>query len=225
MEKFGQTVVDDTKRFLNLIALFLTLSMYWACSDLQGSAWVLQAVKMNGDLGFYTILPDQMQALNSILLIVFVPIFDYCIYPLLRKIGLRRPLQKITLSLILTASAMSISAYVEWKIEIAPPNSLCILWQVPQIVVMTIADMMFYVTGLAFAYEQSPKHLKSLVQSSLLLSIGLGNAIIAIIIELNTFESQVYVFLLFVGLMIVSMLIFIVLAYKYESVRVNQLGS
>ena len=118
---------------------------------------------MNGDLGFYTILPDQMQALNSVLLIVFVPMFDYIVYPLLSKIGLRRPLQKIAMSGFLAAVAISISAFVEWRIQIEAPNSLSILWQIPQIVVMSIADIMYYVTGIAFAYEQSPKHLKSVV--------------------------------------------------------------
>lgn len=87
MENFGQNIVDD--RLLNLIALFMSLSIYWALTDQQGSSWVIQAMKMNGELGFYTILPDQMQAMSSILLIAYVPLFNYIFYPLLRKIGLR----------------------------------------------------------------------------------------------------------------------------------------
>lgn len=216
MEKFGQNVVDDTKRLLNLIALFMPLSLYWALSEQQGSSWVIQAMKLNGNLGFYTILPDQMQVISSILLIVYIPLFDYILYPLLSKIGLSRPLQKITLSGFLAAIAILMSAFLEWRIEVEPPNSLSILYQIPQLVVMSGSDVMFYVTGLHFAYEQSPKHLKSVVQSFWLLTIAFGNGIIAIVAELNVFESQIYIFLIFVGFMVFDMIVFIILAHKYK---------
>lgn len=54
------------------------------------------------------------------------------------------------------------------------------------------------------------------MQSFWLLTIGFGNGIIAIFAELKVFESQVYVFLIFVGLMFVDMIIFMILAYKYK---------
>lgn len=171
---------------------------------------------MNGDLGFYTILPDQMQALNPILFVAFVPLFEYVLYPLLHKIGIRRPLQKITLSGICGALAILMSALVEWRIRNAAPNSLSILWQIPQIVIMTMGDMIFCIIGIAFAYEQSPKQLKSIVQSFRLLTVAFGNAIIAIVTKLNLFESQVHTFLLFFGLMTVDLIIFITLAHKYK---------
>lgn len=202
--------------------LYLPLSMYWALSENQSSSWVIQATKLNGNFGFYTILPDQMQALSSILFIIFIPLFDYCIYPLLSKIGLRRPLQKITSSCFLAAVAILMSAFVEWRIQIEPENSLSILWQIPQILIITMGDIMFGVTCLAFSYEQSPKHLKSLVLCLRLLIVGLGNAIIAIITKLNIFESQVYFLLLYVALMIIAMFIFIIMAYNYKSKRIEE---
>lgn len=177
---------------------------------------------MNGDLGFYTLLPDQMHTFGSILLLLFIPLFDYILYPLLSRIGLHRPLQKIAMSGFLAAIAILISAFVEWKIQSEPNNSLHILWQLPQITVMTMGDVMFYVTGLAFAYEQAPTYMKSVVQSFWLLTIGLGNAIIAIVTELNTLDSQVYVFVLFAGLMVIDMCLFIILAHKYNGVRTDE---
>lgn len=51
----------------------------------QGSRWTLQAVRMNGQLGQLQIQPDQMQALNPILILVFIPIFEIIIYPLFAK--------------------------------------------------------------------------------------------------------------------------------------------
>ena len=40
---------------------------------------------MNGQLGELQIQPDQMQALNPILILVFIPIFEIIIYPLFAK--------------------------------------------------------------------------------------------------------------------------------------------
>ena len=53
----------------------------------KGSRWTFQATRMNGETfgGLFTILPDQMQVANPVLILLFIPTFDYVIYPLLRK--------------------------------------------------------------------------------------------------------------------------------------------
>jgi dipeptide/tripeptide permease len=40
---------------------------------------------MNGRLGKFTIQPDQVQALNPILILVFIPIFETIVYPVFAK--------------------------------------------------------------------------------------------------------------------------------------------
>ena len=42
---------------------------------------------MNGETfgGLFTILPDQMQVANPVLILLFIPLFDYVIYPMLSK--------------------------------------------------------------------------------------------------------------------------------------------
>lgn len=47
---------------------------------------------MNGRLGSITITPDQMQALNPILILAFIPIFQFVVYPLFNKCHLLRRL-------------------------------------------------------------------------------------------------------------------------------------
>ena len=51
-------------------------------TDSQGSRWTFQAARMDGQVGSFRILPDQMQVINPVLIIVFIPIFDKGIYPL-----------------------------------------------------------------------------------------------------------------------------------------------
>lgn len=72
---------------------------------------------MNGDIGFTEIKPDQMQVINPLLILVFIPIFDCAIYPFLAKLGLRRPLQKLAAGGYLAAIAFVISGFVELQLE------------------------------------------------------------------------------------------------------------
>lgn len=184
------------------------------------SRWPTQARKMNGNLGYFTILPDQIQALNPLSLAVLIPLFNYCLYPILSRIGLKQPLQKLATGGILAALSFLISAIVEWKIEIEPINSVCIFWQVPQYVTMSAAEILFSITGLSFSYEEAPDSMKSVVQAVWLLTIAVGNAIVAIIAKAKLFESQTHNFLLFAILMLLDMLIFIALARRYKRISI-----
>lgn len=72
---------------------------------------------MDGDIGFYTIKPDQMQVINPLLILTFIPLYELIFYPLLSLIGIRRPLQKLTLGGIFAGIAFVISAIVEINLE------------------------------------------------------------------------------------------------------------
>jgi hypothetical protein len=50
-EKHGVKLVTETKTVMNILVLYLPLPVYWAVYMQQGSRWVLQAAKMNGDIG------------------------------------------------------------------------------------------------------------------------------------------------------------------------------
>lgn len=213
--KYGRQLVDDTKLLLNIAILLLPVPLFWALYDQQGSRWVDQATEMDGNIGFYEILPDQMQLLNPLLILALTPLFDYWIYPILRKCGIRRPLQKLTIGGFLAAFSFVMSASLQWQVE-ARPKEVHMLWQMPQLVIITIGEVMFSITGLSFSYEQSPKSMKSIIQALWLLTSAIGNAIVIVIAEINFFDSRTYEYILYSGLMAVDMLIFMVLAYRFK---------
>lgn len=93
---FGRKLVLETRILLNVLVLYLPLPFFWALFDQQGSRWTFQATRMDGDIGFYTIKPDQMQVVNPLLILIFIPLYEIAFYPLLNLIGIRRPLQKLT---------------------------------------------------------------------------------------------------------------------------------
>ena len=74
---------------------------------------------MNGDIGFYTILPDQIQVANPVMILLFIPIFNFGVYPLLNKFGLlKSPLQKIVTGGFLAALAFVISGGLDLLLEV-----------------------------------------------------------------------------------------------------------
>lgn len=76
-------------------------------------------------------------------------------------------------------------------ITVTQPNSVHILWLIPQYIIITMAEVMFSVTGLEFAFTQAPISMKSLLQAGWLLTTAFGNLIVVIIAEAKIFEKQV----------------------------------
>lgn len=73
---------------------------------------------MDGRLFGYDIKPDQMQVMNPLLILLFIPIFELYVYPVLACIGIKRPLQKLSLGGLLAALSFVISAYLEFFVQV-----------------------------------------------------------------------------------------------------------
>ncbi|PZC71469.1 hypothetical protein B5X24_HaOG213365, partial [Helicoverpa armigera] len=79
-----------------------------------GSRWTFQADRMEQDIGSWTLKADQMQVLNPLLILIFIPIFEVAIYPFMSWCKLiRKPLHKMIWGGILAACAFIISGIVE----------------------------------------------------------------------------------------------------------------
>ncbi|XP_028249088.1 solute carrier family 15 member 2 [Parambassis ranga] len=132
-EKYSKRLIQEIKMVLRVLVLYIPLPMFWALFDQQGSRWTLQATRMNMAFGgSFIIKPDQMQMLNALLILVFVPIFDLIIYPL---VGLCRinitPLRKMATGMVFAALAFGAATLVEVNVvktvvDPAPPGN-CLL--------------------------------------------------------------------------------------------------
>lgn len=60
----------------------------------------------------------------------------------------------------IAAVAFAVSAIVESKIGSAPAGTVSYLWQIPQIFIITTAEILVSATGLEFAYSQAPASFK-----------------------------------------------------------------
>lgn len=160
---------------LGLIYLFIT--MFWALFDQTASRWVAQASKMDLRLFGMEVLPDQLQSVNPVFVMLLIPAFSLGVYPLLGRVWPLTPLRKIGLGFVLAAVSFMIPAWVEAWIQAGEKPS--IWWQVLAYFRLTGAEVMISITALEFSYTQAPARLKSFVMGLFYASVFLGNAFTA----------------------------------------------
>ena len=101
------------------------------------------------------------------------------------------------------------------------PNSIHMLWQLPQYVIITVSEVMFSVTGVEFAYSQAPASMKTVVQAAWLLTIAFGQIIVIVVAESKMFTEQSSEFFMFAGLMLVDTMVFIFLGWRFTPRRLE----
>ncbi len=161
----------------SLIVIYAFVAIFWSLYDQTGSAWVLQAQRM--DLNFFGIQLEaaQTHAANPIMILVFIPIFAYGIYPALNWLFPLTPLRKMGIGFFLTSGAFCISALIEtWIVAGDRPH---INWQFLAYAVITAAEVMVSITGLEFSYSQAPPKMKSIVMALWSFSVAAGNFLAA----------------------------------------------
>lgn len=162
-----------------LSILYVFVAIFWSLWDQSGGEWVLQAEKMNLHFMGITWLASQIQALNAILILSFIPLFQYVLYPAIDRVFPLTPLRKIGLGLVVTGCSFLVSAWIESKIQAGLTPSIG--WQIPAYALLSAGEVMVSITSLEFAYTQAPKHMKAVVMSLYLLSISAGNAFTALV--------------------------------------------
>lgn len=121
-DKYEPKLINDVKILLKILVLYIPLPFFWALFDQQGSRWTFQATRMSGDIGGWTIKPDQMQVINPFFILMLIPIFDSFVYPLLAKCNiLTKPLTRIFAGGVLAGVAFLISGFLELRLETTYP--------------------------------------------------------------------------------------------------------
>ena len=79
------------------------------------------------------------------------------------------------------------------RVEEMAGNRVKMFYQIPQYVVITVAEILISVTGLSFFYSQAPESMKSLVAAMWLMTTAFGNVIVMIVAEVRLLPKQVCV--------------------------------
>jgi POT family proton-dependent oligopeptide transporter len=99
-------------------------------------------------------------------------------------------------------------------------EALSLAWQTLPYIILTAAEVLVSTTGLEFAYTQAAPSMKSAVMSFWLLSIALGNLLVATVTRLGGGHGDESVtagrFFLFAGMMAAVGALFIAVAWRYR---------
>jgi POT family proton-dependent oligopeptide transporter len=156
-----------------LCIIYLFVAMFWALFDQSGSKWVLQADRMDRNWLGIEWLPSQINAINPVMIMVFIPIFTWLIYPGLTKVFPLTPLRKIGIGFFVAVPSFLIPAWIETQINGGELPS--IIWQLLAYIFLTAAEVFISITALEFSYTQAPKKMKSLILGFFLMSVSMGN--------------------------------------------------
>jgi POT family proton-dependent oligopeptide transporter len=212
-----------------LVIVYVFVAVFWSLWDQSsGGSWTLQARNM--DLSFFgmQLLPAQVQTANPILILLFIPLVNYLIYPALDKIFPLTPLRKIGIGLFLTAFSFLVIAYIQSMIDAGQRPT--IWWQFLAYVILTLGETMVSITGLELSYTQAPNKMKSAVMAAWLFTVSLGNAFTAGVNFVianpdgSSKMSDYNYYLFFAGLMLVATALFAVVAkfYRYRTYLQSQ---
>ncbi|RVE47292.1 hypothetical protein evm_008089 [Chilo suppressalis] len=95
-------------------------------------------------------------------------------------------------------------------------NSITMALLLPQFLIMSIAEVLFAVTGNEFAFKEAPDSMKAVMTASWLLTEAAGNIIIIAITRLMSGYRQDTQFFLYTCLMLVSLVVFHYLSKGYQ---------
>ena len=156
-----------------LIPLFVFIAAFWSLYDQTGSSWVLQAGQMNLRFLGITWLESQIQAINPVLILIFIPLFTLLIYPWINRIFPLSPLRKIAIGLVLMGASFGIVTLIQTWIDAGHRPSIG--WQILAFILITASEVMVAIVGLEFAYTQAPRAMKSWVMALFWLAVWGGN--------------------------------------------------
>lgn len=188
--KYGAALVDNSKILLNMLVMLLPIPVFWALNEQISSTWTLQAGRMDGDLGVYTVKADQMQVVMQLLVLVFIPLCDAWLYPALERVGVKTTLEKIVVSGWLSALAFVAAGSLEIWMRYND-GLVHVMWMMPQYVLLALAESIVGVCGYVFVNTEAPSCLKAVLQAALLMTHSFGNMIDAAVLGVAFFDNQV----------------------------------
>jgi POT family proton-dependent oligopeptide transporter len=204
----------------SLLGIFAFVAVFWSLWDQSSGGWVLQAQHLDLNFFGYQLKPAQVQTANPILILLFIPLFSYVIYPAINKVFPLTALRKIGIGLWVTAAAFAVSALIEANIVAGGKPS--VWWQILAFVVLSAGEVMVSITCLEFSYTQAPKKMKALIMALFYFSISAGNFLTSFVnkfIQNSDGTSKLpgaSYYWFFTGLMAAAAFVFIFVALKYK---------
>ena len=176
----ADAAVDSVRAVLRILIVFALTTPFWSLFDQKASTWVLQGKQMvvpHDDWWWPSFLvkeASQMQALNPLLVMLFIPFNNAVLYPALKRIGLEpTALRRMGTGIALAGLAWIVAALIQLEIDTGAPVSLG--WQILPYAILTLGEVLVSATALEFAYSQATGAMKGVIMAFWYLTSTFGS--------------------------------------------------
>jgi len=170
---------------------------------------------------------DLIQNLNPISIVILIPIFDYVIYPFLRRKGINfSPVKRVTTGFILVGISMVYAGALQHYIykmspchdnlpsectdaegfPLAAPISVWVI--AGPYIIVGIAEIFTSITALEYAFTKAPKRMKSVVMAFAQFQVAVAGALNFVLVPANREDRFGWLFGSFAIAAIVSGVLF-----------------
>ncbi|KAI3723968.1 hypothetical protein L2E82_35732 [Cichorium intybus] len=188
--------VEDLKTLIRISPLWSTGILLCTPIAIQMSLIVLQALAMDRHIGSHFQIPaGSMIVFVMLTACIALVVIDRFLIPICQNLIGRSPtpLQRIGLGHVFTASSMAISAVVESRrLDAARTHKLggnlvapmSVLWLVPQLVAVGVAEAFHFTGQVELYYQEFPKSLKSTAAAMVAVFIGVAFYLGTVVVDL-----------------------------------------
>ncbi|KAG0309847.1 peptide transporter ptr2 [Dissophora globulifera] len=210
--------VDDLEVTYHACKVFMVYPLYWALYNNMSDNFVNMGINMRRP---HWLKPESLSFVNSAIIVIFIPILDTIIFPLLRKAGFRLgPVNRIIIGFcIVTFCFVYVTVLQHFLYKSGPyydfsgkdpndpthtiiipeniedvVNDMTIWTQLPAYILIGISEIFSSATGLEFAFKSAASELKSVVMSLFLATNAFGSLIGMILAIWSNDPNFVYLY-------------------------------
>ncbi|KAG7379316.1 hypothetical protein PHYPSEUDO_008744 [Phytophthora pseudosyringae] len=247
---FSSQEVQDAAQVMRLAPYLGIIIIFWAVYGQMNSNFVVQGCQMDlrvqgsdGASGKPVLLSSAMlNVVDSGVILIFIPVFDRLLYPLLTKMGVYPTLlRKIGAGLVFAMLAMLAAGWTEQirknspmiegissncsaAGETLPMSTLSVWWQTPQYVLVGVAEILTSISAYDLFYSEVPESMRSVCQALNLLTTTLGfivagalNSIFSFWVTSDLNDGHLeYIYYLLAFLVLVLLVALMVVSQSFE---------
>ncbi|KAK6200486.1 POT family-domain-containing protein [Scheffersomyces amazonensis] len=198
--------VEEVRRAFYACKVFVFYPIYWLCYGQMVNNFISQA----GQMELHGLPNDILQAINSLSIIIFIPICERFVYPFIRKFTPFKAITKIFWGFMFASVAMVYAAVTQHFIyqagpcydhpkACAPefktvPNHIHVAIQVPAYFLIAMSEIFASITGLEYAYTKAPVTMKAFITSLFLVTNAFGSALGIALSSVSTDPKMVWTY-------------------------------
>jgi dipeptide/tripeptide permease len=169
-----------------LFGIFGLIIFFWLAYEHHDGLWVYFArdyVNLHVSWLGKTFAPDQIQALNPLCVLIYIPLLTGLFHLVDRDQKIFTAANRILLGFLVTAFATTIMTVAGFYSQ-GRPASVPLIWLAIAYMTLTLGEVLVYSTGLELSYTAAPKSMKGFVTACFLVTMTLGNFINTVYIPL-----------------------------------------